>query len=723
MNTNTKKRLFDRGLYLEALRQLRMIGIMAIILMLILALSSPISALVNKATEEQTIQGIEYYITNPMIVLSFIILAPLLTLSIFSFMNKRNASDFYHAIPISRLAIFFSMFAAVVTWFTLALVISNGAALLVWNTLVSHYAINIKGALITIFNIWAGSVMVAGAVAIAMCITGTTFTNFVVSLLIIFFPRLLTTVFVTTLNNALWITQGLPFIPLVDGRYNVVTNLILGIFAGYTYPATFTYIWGGVYTLVLGLIYTLLAAYLFYQRKSESAEKSAPNQVLQTVYRLCCAMVVCLIPCVLILRRLLNPQFRASNDYYVAIVILYLIAVVIYFIYELITTRKWKRVAQSIPALGILIIMNVAFIGGIVGLYYRTLNIVPSAEEILAVRRVRNTTYGFVDAEHKNYFGMQEETIRLTDREVTTLVAEQLAKTVTTIKEQGAPYSYYPGYTDKEPEIAVSFAIETKHKTFYRQILITRQQFDLLTTKITEHPEYRKLYTQLPKPGQNGTKVTIERLLEQDAEEVYNAIVAEVPTVDLDKWFTHMSQYADGRPSYDTTGLPMVTVVTNYGSETATFQFHIPDLLPKSLSLYIEKVNQGTTISNILKEMRRFRNWGEMDNMAIYFFNLDLPVELKSGLHFSGHAMYPVSTESPADTLSKLADILEPTSTNKVDVHKPFVFILWTYPSQDETDRMLGSPVPYGVRGQSACYLPYPEDVPFPEELTTPFQP
>ena len=167
----------------------------------------------------------------------------------------------------------------------------------------------------------------------------------------------------------------------------------------------------------------------------------------------------------------------------------------------------------------------------------------------------------------------------------------------------------------------------------------------------------------------------------------------------------------------------MVTVVTNYGSETATFQFHIPDLLPKSLSLYIEKVNQGTTISNILKEMRRFRNWGEMDNMAIYFFNLDLPVELKSGLHFSGHAMYPVSTESPADTLSKLADILEPTSTNKVDVHKPFVFILWTYPSQDETDRMLGSPVPYGVRGQSACYLPYPEDVPFPEELTTPFQP
>lgn len=62
---------------------------------------------------------------HPLLVLTFTVFAPVMMLYLFSFLNKRNSSDFYHSLPNTRLSLFFSFFAAVMTWVIAASVISS----------------------------------------------------------------------------------------------------------------------------------------------------------------------------------------------------------------------------------------------------------------------------------------------------------------------------------------------------------------------------------------------------------------------------------------------------------------------------------------------------------------------------------------------------------------------------------------------------------------------
>ena len=85
----------------------------------------------------------------------------------------------------------------------------------------------------------------------------------------------------------------------------------------------------------------------------------------------------------------------------------YLGAVFLYFLYELFTTRKWRSLLQSIPALGILLVMNGLFIGGVTVAYYSTKSIQPAAEDIQAVR--------FIEEDNTNeYFSAKTSSVRHT---------------------------------------------------------------------------------------------------------------------------------------------------------------------------------------------------------------------------------------------------------------------------------------------------------------------
>lgn len=147
----------------------------------------------------------------------------------------------------------------------------------------------------------------------------------------------------------------------------MVTNLIFGIFTGDP-KLSFTFAQGGVYTLCVGVLYTGAACWLFHRRKSESAGKSAPNRALQTVYRLLIAMLICLIPCVMIIDSLLGESSMAADQQFLCVVC-YLGAV---FSISCTTVHhaEMAQPVQSIPALGILLVMNGLFIGGVTVAYY-----------------------------------------------------------------------------------------------------------------------------------------------------------------------------------------------------------------------------------------------------------------------------------------------------------------------------------------------------------------
>ena len=210
-----KHRLFDSRLYLDALRQLRTLGITATVLLVLEAVLIPVGEFISIRNWQggPIIQSVELYEKHPLLILCFCLLAPLMTLYIFDFMNRRASSDFYHSLPNSRASLFLSLLAAVLTWTLFAMLASTVVSVVSLSFLGRYFSLNLLGSLVFFFNVFAAAVLVATSVSVAMSVSGTTFTNIVVSLLLIFMPRLLIVVFSSLLGSIQPVVDGLPIFP------------------------------------------------------------------------------------------------------------------------------------------------------------------------------------------------------------------------------------------------------------------------------------------------------------------------------------------------------------------------------------------------------------------------------------------------------------------------------------------------------------------------------
>lgn len=102
-----RKPIFSPRLYLDGLKQLRLIGIAGLVILALEAILIPVGGVLSQMDREfVSVELVGFMNMHPMLVLCFCVLAPLMTLYLFQFLNKRNASDFYHAIPETRLCLF-----------------------------------------------------------------------------------------------------------------------------------------------------------------------------------------------------------------------------------------------------------------------------------------------------------------------------------------------------------------------------------------------------------------------------------------------------------------------------------------------------------------------------------------------------------------------------------------------------------------------------------------
>lgn len=96
-----KKRLFDRGLYVDALRQLKFIGAAGTLLLSLEAVLIPIGCLVQFSQGHVTagITALSAMEMHPLLILCFLVLAPLMVLYLFQFLNKRSPATFITPSP------------------------------------------------------------------------------------------------------------------------------------------------------------------------------------------------------------------------------------------------------------------------------------------------------------------------------------------------------------------------------------------------------------------------------------------------------------------------------------------------------------------------------------------------------------------------------------------------------------------------------------------------
>jgi len=667
-----KNKYFSLGLYRDGLRQLRIIGIISLVVFVLTAVLLPISIVLSlkqygEAMYQQTIpEIISLFTANPLLILSFCLVAPLMMLCLFHFLDKRNASDFYHCIPQTRICLFNSLFAAVMTWMTAIIVITSLCSFLILGVFSDYFLIDWSTSWIFLFNTFAGILFVAASIAIAMCITGTVFTNVIVSGLLIFVPRFLVALMISWLGNALPLLNANSFLPLMDKKYNVVTGMVFSIYQGYINDPPLTALPSGVYTLIVGLIYTGIAMLLFHRRKSESAGNASPNSILQTTYRLVIAMLICLIPCHMIFQNIITGA-RISGAEVFGLFIMYLIAIFFYFVYELITTKKLANLVKAIPGLLILVGLNVAVIAGLSGAHHAMLNVSFTAEDISYVRFMSDIQN---EDSRINYFSGRTEQVEITNQTINKIIADQAQYTTDLVRTN--PDSYF---TQMDKMVQKRVAIRMNGRTYHRNILISKKDMITITKELTQLEEYSLIYTNLPSLDEiTGTlRIDDGPVTADDLNKLYETMKKEVRDMPFETWY-HMVTDED---YLYTDALARINLSVVIGNQMYRAELPIGSELKETAQMYISMVNEDKKYGRgaLLEVLSNIPENAEIDMTIISYPGIQNTSSKIYIGYFDNYSSERGSDAAAMESVEELADLLKTSVNKEILVDDAFLYI------------------------------------------------
>ena len=366
-------RLFDAGLYVESLRQLRLMGLTCLLLCVVFAALVPI------------LSGTHFSCTpayaHAVVLYAFDFIAPVaMAFLSFGYLMRRSASDFYHSLPITREAAFFSRTLAILTY---------AAGTILLSLLVSFALFDLTGAVnwvqlpcLLSYHLLIFLPVLACAL-IGLSLTGTRLAALVVTGVVLFLPRMILVVIAGMAVRAGHILYPEEMGLLLNVNYNLPVALISALFTQGTVYETnpvgyLFYLPAQLYTLGLSVIYLIVGCALHHVRRSELAHTPAPNRALQHATR-------CLISLPLFL--LLGACFAAEGltaDRDI-LAVLAVCAVLVYFLYELISTRRLRNL---LPALALLPVvaalgLGIPWIGTFIG--RQELKRCPAQEDIVSV--------------------------------------------------------------------------------------------------------------------------------------------------------------------------------------------------------------------------------------------------------------------------------------------------------------------------------------------------
>lgn len=697
-----KKRIFSPRLYLDGIKQLRIIGVLSTIAIALIGVISPVMRYLNTmdygSFADYSPSQVNFFEMNQLILLVFCAIAPLMALYLFSFLNKRESSDFYHAIPETRQCLFLSFFASIVTWL-LFIIVSTAAIITVSYALLPHlYTVNYASVFSTSFNAFTGSLLVAASVVIAMTATGTVFSNVLVSLLLIFLPRLLIQLAIMGISDALPLVNGLPFANVLSYQYNVPVGFVFGIMFG-DYEIALASLSSGIYTLVIGLIYSAIALVLFVRRSSEAAGQSAPNRALQAIYRVLIGAVLTAIAVYGLFDTL------ASGDYPDAemlgtIVILMVISLVLMLAFEVITTRRFKGLMKCAgTSIVALLAFGGLYLGGMYGLYHITASYSPEADEIQSVRVLASTRYyGTLD-----YFETKVSEIEMTDDVAKKIVAKQLQYSLDLLDTSRDRFY--------QSELSlVSVGIKSGGTTHLRNILMSEEDQAAMYAAVYGTETFRKIYMDLPESVAHIYASNFGHISSVTQNELYQILRAEVAEIGFEKWYTLVSNTSeDNYYKNDLTASSILGYLEcNLYEGSNWYNMRIPmdiTVIPKTTQAYLNSHTEAIADSGkLLQLLREITEPDKQDSLWISSFN------------FPGDTPYGAVylNEDIPDHLDNIHNLADSLISNTIpDVTKPFYRIAVDHVTEVHQDN--GKDYWY----ESETYVSYYQGDELPEWLLT----
>lgn len=382
------------GLFKESFRQLKIVGILGCIFYALLGILIPVGANIS-ACNVESINGVvkssyvyTFDITNILTVslIVVVILVPIMMLVAFNFINKRNSCDFYHAVPVKRLPAFVGISFAVILW-TIIMIAVEIFMMGIMCGILPRVRLETCDVIIAASKTFAAALFLIGVFSVGIALSGTLFTNIVVSFIVMAAPRLMILVFLTIIGSSA------VYYPIDDAMNavftsgNVLTQFIRGLGTGNVELGTFDSV---LPTVIEGLIYYAAGALIYVHRKSETAQKPSLTYAVQSVLRMTAAYL-----CGLAGVGFITIYFRnyRSQTYLFYAAVMFVMALLVYVVYELLTSHKWSMVGRSLKQLPILAgLLIISFVSVRLVVYkINNYNIVPERTRYIEIDDVSSS--------------------------------------------------------------------------------------------------------------------------------------------------------------------------------------------------------------------------------------------------------------------------------------------------------------------------------------------
>lgn len=551
-----KNKLFSRGIYTEGLRRLRVFGLILAAVGLLAEIAPPMVIkmenmryAVNSLTGSYTPEACGFFATCYTLPAIVLLVVPLLTLVLFSSFNRRAYCDFCHSLPYTRSCIFISNVAAVMTWVLGLMVLCGASGILIRLAMPELFALSFTGYGMYILTEILTALYVCFTVTLAASLTGTVFSNITLAALIFSFPRIMVWIVTQQINENVPLLCGNLYTPILSPRYNPVVALFYNTFDS---DRTLND-WGPIiYAAVICVLYAGLSLFFFNRRKSEMAGQSAPGRIAQAVVRIALTMIPAAFGTVLIL----NEETALG-------IVMYILALIVYLAYEILSTLKWRNLLRSLPAIAAVVVLNFVLVGAIYAGTYFAKSYRPDADRVDSVRIVDITN----NYNSKNYPDNAISKVKITDKSVIELVTTTLKSNLEYYEKRGYlpnvdpddyenfknvtspayPDRYVHNYEANFTEITVAF--KEGAVTRYRKIILTEDEFNTVTEYLGKNENYRSAVMTLPEPvsgtfGIYGIDTDFED--QEELEEILEALQEEIYEVGFEKWYTRLVFGATG---------------------------------------------------------------------------------------------------------------------------------------------------------------------------------
>ena len=346
------KNIFSKNLYLQGLRKVRTSGIAMAVVIIVLNAWVPIRCMTNQIGNPETIYDISAGEFAPF-GFALLLFAPLLVYNMFSYLNERKSSDFFHSLPQKRICTYISFMSAILTWIVSVLCVSALINTVLW-AMVDNYVLGLKAVLLTLVGFLILGLVSAGFMALAMMLTGTTVANCLVFLLLFLFVRACGAFFLYGLSDiALMFNSMHSWLGMFELEFFLPIGLVSQIFDGDT--EMFRSVWFFLYWFTVGVVLLMASAVAYCKRRSESATKSAPNRFMQNLYRIGVTFPFLM----------MGGYLLISESEMYLFLLCACIAFLVWVIFELLTTKKIQNVIRTLPLFLIPVILAGGYVGGV----------------------------------------------------------------------------------------------------------------------------------------------------------------------------------------------------------------------------------------------------------------------------------------------------------------------------------------------------------------------